>query len=113
MRKNILLTLLLLVGLMVFSACQADTAAPEPTQAPAAPAPDTSEPAATAPVEPAPPAEPKTLTVASGTDVENMNIHLVTSSPSYSVLEHIYETLFAMSVDGVLEPMLAESIEPG
>jgi peptide/nickel transport system substrate-binding protein len=113
MRKNILLTLLLLVGLMVFSACQADTAAPEPTQAPAAPAPDTSEPAAPAPVEPAPPAEPKTLTIASGTDVENMNIHLVTSSPSYSVLEHIYETLFAMSVDGVLEPLLAESIEPG
>jgi peptide/nickel transport system substrate-binding protein len=113
MRKNILLTLLLLVGLMVFSACQADTVAPEPTQAPAAPAPDTSEPAAPAPVEPAPPAEPKTLTIASGTDVENMNIHLVTSSPSYSVLEHIYETLFAMSVDGVLEPLLAESIEPG
>jgi peptide/nickel transport system substrate-binding protein len=113
MRKNILLTLLLLVGLMVFSACQADTAAPEPTQAPAAPAPVTSEPAAPAPEEPAPPAAPKTLTIASGTDVENMNIHLVTSSPSYSVLEHIYEPLFAMSVDGVLEPLLAESIEPG
>jgi peptide/nickel transport system substrate-binding protein len=58
-------------------------------------------------------AEPKTLTIASGTDVENMNIHLVTSSPSYTVLEHIYETLFEMSTEGELEPLLAESIEPG
>lgn len=57
--------------------------------------------------------EPQTLTIASGTDVENMNIHLVTSSPSYTVLEHIYETLFEMNVDGELEPLLAESIEPG
>lgn len=57
--------------------------------------------------------EPKTLTIATGTDVENMNIHLVTSSPSYTVLEHVYETLFEMSIEGELEPLLAESIEPG
>jgi ABC-type transport system substrate-binding protein len=53
----------------------------------------------------------KTLTIASGTDVENMNIHLVTSSPSYTVLEHIYETLFYMNTEGELEPLLAESME--
>jgi ABC-type transport system substrate-binding protein len=53
----------------------------------------------------------KTLTIASGTDVENMNIHLVTSSPSYTVLEHIYETLFYMNIEGELEPLLAESME--
>jgi peptide/nickel transport system substrate-binding protein len=107
MRKNLLVLFLLIFGLMAFSACQADTAAPTaaPTQAPG-----------TTPVvqEPTPaPAVPQTLTIASGTDVENMNIHLVTSSPSYSVLEHIYETLFEMSVDGELQPLLAESIEPG
>lgn len=56
-------------------------------------------------------AQSDTLTIASGTDIENTNIHVVTSSPSFSVLEHIYEPLFSMSVDGVLEPLLAESIE--
>lgn len=55
-------------------------------------------------------AQSKTLTIASGTDIENTNIHVVTSSPSFSVLEHIYEPLFSMNVDGVLEPLLAESI---
>jgi ABC-type transport system substrate-binding protein len=55
-------------------------------------------------------AEPKTLTIASGTDIENTNIHLVTSSPSFSVLEHIYEPLFSMSPEGELEPLLAESL---
>ncbi len=80
-------------------------AAEEPA-APAAPAAE--EPAAPAAEEPA---APKTLTVASGTDIENMNIHLVTSSPSFSVLEHIYEPLFSMSEEGVLEPLLAESLE--
>jgi ABC-type transport system substrate-binding protein len=52
-----------------------------------------------------------TLVIASGTDIENTNIHVVTSSPSFSVLEHIYEPLFSMSEAGVLEPLLAESIE--
>ncbi len=52
-----------------------------------------------------------TLIIASGTDIENMNIHAVTSSPSFSVLEHIYEPLFNMNEAGVLEPLLAESIE--
>jgi peptide/nickel transport system substrate-binding protein len=51
------------------------------------------------------------LIIATGTDIENTNIHAVTSSPSFSVLEHINETLFEMTPEGVLEPMLAESIE--
>ncbi len=53
----------------------------------------------------------ETLTIASGTDIESTNIHTVTSSPSFSVLEHIYEPLFNMNTEGVLEPLLAESIE--
>lgn len=56
-------------------------------------------------------AQDDTLVIASGTDIENLNIHAVTASPSFSVLEHIYEPLFSMSVDGVLEPLLADSIE--
>jgi peptide/nickel transport system substrate-binding protein len=56
-------------------------------------------------------AQADVLTIASGTDIENTNIHVVTSSPSFSVLEHIYEPLFSMSPEGVLEPLLAESIE--
>lgn len=54
--------------------------------------------------------EGKTLVIASGTDIENTNIHVVTSSPSFSVLEHIYEPLFNMTAEGELEPLLAESI---
>jgi ABC-type transport system substrate-binding protein len=56
-------------------------------------------------------AQADVLTIASGTDIENTNIHVVTSSPSFSVLEHIYEPLFSMNEEGVLEPLLAESIE--
>jgi len=56
-------------------------------------------------------AQDDTLTIASGTDIENMNIHVVTSSPSFSVLEHIYESLFQMTPEGELVPVLAESIE--
>lgn len=51
-----------------------------------------------------------TLIIASGTDIENVDIHVVTSSPSYSVLGHIYETLFEMTPEGELVGLLAESI---
>jgi peptide/nickel transport system substrate-binding protein len=88
----------LLLSVLIVGACVA----------PAAPGPVTGvEPGA--PV----PAEPKTLTIATGTDIENMNVHVVTSSPSFTVLEHVYETLLHMNTDGELEPMLAESVEPG
>ncbi len=56
-------------------------------------------------------AQENTLTIASGTDIENTNIHVVTSSPSFSVLEHIHETLFFINPEGELESQLAESIE--
>lgn len=100
---------------LVLAACGPADAPAQPAEPvapaaeePAAPAvPAAEEPAAPAAEEPA---APKTLTVASGTDIENMNIHLVTSSPSYSVLEHIYEPLFTMTEEGVLEPALAESL---
>lgn len=67
-----------------------------------------------APQQAAPPPEPKVLTIATGTDIENLDVHLVTSSPSFSVLEHIFESLFAMKPDGSIEPLLAESfsVEP-
>lgn len=107
-----LLVLLLALG-MVLAAC--GSGGSEQPAAPAPSEPTAPEPAAPEPSAPEPVVDdtPKTLTIASGTDVENMNVHLVTSSPSYSVLEHIYEALFYMNTEGQLEPLLAESIEPG
>ena len=94
MRKTPLWIALLLVGVLALGAC----VAPAPVGEAGAPAPADG---------------PKTLTIASGTDIENMDIHRVTSSPSFSVLEHVYETLFYMNIEGELEPLLAESMEPG
>lgn len=114
MRKSIsiYLTLLALVGLLVLSACQ--PAAPDVPEATPAPAVDdpVDDPVVD-PVDEEEVAEPQTLVIASGTDIENMNIHTVTSSPSFSVLEHVYETLFYMNPEGELEPLLAESMEAG
>jgi ABC-type transport system substrate-binding protein len=125
-KARMILGVLILVSLLL-GACQpAATPAPTPTQAaqqPQAPAAQ-DEPTPTAAAQEVTPTETpqetpqqtgvgQTLTIASGTDVENMNIRRVTSSPSFSVLEHIYETLFYMTPDGELEPLLAESIEPG
>lgn len=117
MRKNSLITLLLLLGLLVFTACSGGSAA-DPTRAPATvsstSSDNTSQSDTSTPAEPTPaPTVPQKLTIASGTDVENMNVHLVTASPSFSVLEHIYQTLFYMNTEGELEPLLAEKIEPG
>jgi ABC-type transport system substrate-binding protein len=128
-KARLILGVFVLISLLL-GACQpaatpaatATTAAEQPA-APAAP----DDPTATVPAEEPPtveetptveaPQQPagqgQTLTIASGTDVENMNIRRVTSSPSFSVLEHIYETLFYMTADGELEPLLAESIDPG
>jgi ABC-type transport system substrate-binding protein len=100
-KVTLLFSLTVLVSILL-AACGGGAPATE-APAPAAPA-ATEAPAAESP------AEPKTLVIASGTDIENTNIHLVTASPSYSVLEHVYESLFSMSEEGVLEPLLAESI---
>jgi peptide/nickel transport system substrate-binding protein len=105
-QKTYILVALIIMVSLILGACQP---APGATPAPQTPAPGET-PAAT-PTEP--PAEPQPLSIASGTDVENFNIRRVTSSPSFSVLEHIYETLFSMTPEGELEPLLAESIEPG
>ncbi len=51
-----------------------------------------------------------TLTIATGTDIENTNVFSVTASPSFTVLDHIYEQLFEMTEAGELLPELAESI---
>lgn len=102
MRKTPLWIAMLLVGLLALSACVAP-----------APAGDTTAPAGDTAAAPAADSGPKTLTIASGTDIENMDVHRVTSSPSFTVLEHVYETLFYMNTDGELEPLLAESLEAG
>lgn len=108
-RITILFSLMVLASLVLAACGGAAPAADEP--APAAPAEATEAPAESTEAPAEEPAEPKTLTIASGTDIENTNIHLVTSSPSFSVLEHIYEPLFSMSEEGELEPLLAESLE--
>jgi peptide/nickel transport system substrate-binding protein len=105
-KVTLLFSLTVLVSILL-AACGGGAPA---TEAPAPAAPAATEAPQPAQPEPTAPAEPKTLVIASGTDIENTNIHLVTASPSYSVLEHIFEPLFSMSPEGVLEPLLAESI---
>lgn len=124
-QKITLLVGVLIVASLLLGACEpAATPPPEVPPIETTPQPGvtpveiTPEPEVTPPPdedtpEPPPVTEPQTLTIVSGTDVENMNIRRVTSSPSFSVLEHIYETLFSMTPEGELEPLLAESIEPG
>lgn len=58
---------------------------------------------------PAQPAAPKVLTIAVPTDLERLDPHLVSSSPSFTVMEHVVETLFFMSPQGEIKPLLAES----
>lgn len=57
---------------------------------------------------------PKVLTVVHGTDIESLDVHLVTSAPSFTVLDHIYQTLFDITPDGRVVGQLAESftVEP-
>lgn len=116
---------LLIIASMVLVACgatptatptkvppTATKAAAPPTAAPAAPTATTAPPTATkapVPTNTPVPAKPKVLNIVTGTDVESLLIHRVTSSPSFTVLEHIFETLFQMSADGKIEPLLAES----
>lgn len=49
------------------------------------------------------------ITIVSGTDIQQMDIHKVNDSPSFTVLQHVNETLFSITADGKVEPLLAES----
>lgn len=51
------------------------------------------------------------LTIVQGTDIESLDVHRVTSSPSYAVLDHIFDTLFQMTPEGKVVPSLATSFE--
>ncbi|MFO7995768.1 MAG: glutathione ABC transporter substrate-binding protein [Dehalococcoidia bacterium] len=51
------------------------------------------------------------LTIAQGTDALTMDPHFIVDSPTASVLEHMYETLVELTVDGELVPGLATGWE--
>lgn len=55
----------------------------------------------------------QTLTIVQGTDIESQDVHVVTSSPSYAVLDHIYETLFELSPEADIVYKLATGFEVG
>ncbi|MBM3135295.1 MAG: glutathione ABC transporter substrate-binding protein [Chloroflexi bacterium] len=84
----------LVLGLMVIAAMLLASCGPAPTPTP---------------VPPTPTPKPQILNIVTGTDIESLMIHRVTSSPSFTVLEHIFEPLFQMTADGKIEPLLAES----
>lgn len=72
-------------------------------------------PAEQKPVEqakPPEPAKPKVMTIVAGTDIQRTDVHRVSDSPSFTVLEHITETLFSMTPNGEIKPLLAESYTP-
>lgn len=58
---------------------------------------------------PSPSSEPKTLVIASGTTAVSLDPYQVTDSPSFTIMEHVYDTLFTMSATGEIQPGLAES----
>ena len=53
------------------------------------------------------------LTIVQGTDIESLDVHRVTSSPSYAVLDHIFDTLFQITPEGEIVGSLATSFEVG
>lgn len=59
------------------------------------------------------PAAAQTLTIVHGTDIESLDVHVVTSSPSYAVLDHIFDTLFELSPEGDIVYSLATGFEVG
>jgi ABC-type transport system substrate-binding protein len=103
----------------------AQTAAPKEDKTKVAPAPAKPEappakrPAARpAPAKPAPakpaaakPAVPQRLVIAQGTDVLSMDSNHVTDAPSFTVLDHMVETLLELTPTGDIAPQLAERWE--
>lgn len=91
-------TLLLAAMMLLLAACGQSSA----------PQGEDGEPAETG-EEPA--GEPKVLIVAHGTDTETLDPHKGTSSPTFTVLSHTFETLFELDLDGKIVPKLAESMD--
>lgn len=52
----------------------------------------------------------KDVVVAGGTITVSMDVHKVSDSPSFTVLEHINETLYTMDENGNVHPLLAEEL---
>jgi peptide/nickel transport system substrate-binding protein len=57
------------------------------------------------------PKVPQKLIIAQGTDVLSMDINHVTDAPSFAVLDHMVETLLALTPAGDIAPLLAEKWE--
>ena len=53
----------------------------------------------------------QTLIIAQGTDAVTLDPHDATDSPSATVTSHIYDTLFELTPEGVVEPRLATGFE--
>lgn len=53
----------------------------------------------------------QTLVIAQGTDAVTLDPHNSTDSPTATVLSHIYETLFDLTPDGQIVPLLATGAE--
>ncbi len=52
-----------------------------------------------------------TLTIAQGTDPSSLDSHVPTDSPAFTVIEHIVDTLFDLTPDGNIVPLLVDSYE--
>jgi peptide/nickel transport system substrate-binding protein len=65
----------------------------------------------TPPDDEEPPPVAQELVIAQGTDALTMDPHFIVDSPTASVLEHMYETLVELTVDGELVPGLATGWE--
>lgn len=102
MKRRFLASLSAVVAALVLLAGCAGSKPAETPPATSSPTPSTSAPSPT-------PAAPKVLTIAGGTDVQSLDIHKVSDSPSFSALEHVNETLFHITADGQLKPHLAET----
>ena len=53
----------------------------------------------------------QTLTIAQGTDPSSLDSHVPSDSPAFTVIEHIVDTLFDLTPEGDIVPLLVESYE--
>ncbi|MDZ4163851.1 MAG: ABC transporter substrate-binding protein, partial [Smithellaceae bacterium] len=87
-------------------AAKPEAAKPKAAEAKAKPA--TAKPAAAAKAKPK---GPQKLIIAQGTDVLSMDTNHVTDAPSFTVLDHMVETLLELTPSGEIGPQLAEKWE--